>query len=108
VSYRSGSIAVAAVLLLVASGLGYVSFLRVQRQAAVAQICEASSDGRWADALAHGESAAGPDAEGRIAAECLCWAYAGEDRLNDCAKLIDRVLAHPDAHDAPSDGPILV
>ncbi len=95
-SRRTVSGAIAVVLLLTAVSMGVVSARRVQRQARVGDLCDMTRESRWDEALAIGESVAGADGEGRIAAECLCWAYAARDRLGDCTKLVDR-LAFEDA-----------
>jgi hypothetical protein len=76
-------------------GTGYVATRRVERQLEAGKICGAVRTGDWAAALAHGERATGADPDGRIAAECLCWAYAASERLDDCVALLERILAEP-------------
>jgi hypothetical protein len=80
-------------------GTGYVAARRVGRQLEAAKVCGAVREGDWARALAHGEGSVGPDADGRIAAECLCWAYAASERLDDCVGLLERILAQKEAED---------
>jgi hypothetical protein len=80
-------------------GTGYVGTKRVARQLDVGRVCGAVRAGDWAAALARGEGAAGPDADGRIAAECICWAYAATGQAGSCAALLERILAEPEAHD---------
>ena len=75
-------------------GTGYVATRRVARQLEAAKVCGAVRQGNWSAALAQGEGAAGPDPDGRIAAECLCWAYAASERLDDCVALLERILSN--------------
>jgi hypothetical protein len=86
-------------LLVALLGTGYIATQRVGRQLEVGKICGAVRSGDWAAALAHGEGAAGADPDGRIAAECICWAYAASERLDDCVGLLERILAQPDGRD---------
>jgi hypothetical protein len=72
---------------------------RVARQDAAARVCEAASAKDWARALEVPDDALGPDAEGRIAAECRCYAQLALDRAPECTALLDRLLDEPAARD---------
>jgi len=69
----------------------------VARQRAADRVCTAAGERRWADALALSHEAVGPHPEGRIAAECRCWALLARGRDAECTALIDRLLAEPEA-----------
>ncbi|MCP4004199.1 MAG: alkaline phosphatase family protein [bacterium] len=96
---RAISATLAVVLMVVAVSLGVVSARRVQRQAMVGEICDATRNSEWELALSLGDDAVDSGEEGRIAAECLCWAYAAQDRLDECVQLVEKVLADPAADD---------
>lgn len=88
-----------AALLVGLMGTGYVASKRVGHQLEVAKVCGAVRRGDWSAALAHGEGAAGPGTDGRIAAECLCWAYSASEKLDACVALLERILAQEEASD---------
>ncbi len=92
----------AGILVVLLAGLastGYVAVQRLERQLEIAGICDAAQAGEWAAAVAHGEGPTGPDEDGRIAAECLCWAYAATEQLDACVALLDRVISEPGGQD---------
>jgi len=101
---RAGlALAVAGALLVV--GWGSVNQLRVQR--AVERACDATAAGRHAEALRLSADLAGPDGEGRIAAECRCWSLLASERRGECVALLEGVLGHAEAADWVPD-PLLV
>jgi hypothetical protein len=71
----------------------------VQRQLEIADSCEAAARQDWADVLSRSPDLVGPDADGRYAAECRCWALLASERGDECTQLIEGILAHPDAAD---------
>ncbi len=72
------------------------------RQQAVMAVCDAVGEARYDDAIAQSEPLVTPDAEGRMAAECRCWALLNRDRRDECARLVDDLLvADPAAHWVP-------
>jgi hypothetical protein len=90
-------------LLVGAAGMGLWFGMEARREAprlaAIEAVCRAVEDERYDDAIAQSETLAAPDTDGRIAAECRCWALLNRDRREDCAALIDDVLQEPDARD---------
>lgn len=97
---RRGLTVALAAGLLVAAGIALLlSLQRVAEQRAVARICDAAKAERYARALELSAGRTGPDAEGRVAAECRCWALLATDREADCLELLERVLAEPGARD---------
>jgi hypothetical protein len=68
------------------------------RQLQITAVCEAIDAERYDEAIAASESLVSADPDGRIAAECRCWALLNRDRRDDCAELIDAVLV-----EAPDD-----
>jgi hypothetical protein len=99
VNRRGVLLVLALVLSAAAATSGFIALGKVRRQVAVGEICDATRESRWADAIAFGEGTAGPDAEGRVATECLCWAYGATDQLGKCTDLVERVLAEPGGAD---------
>lgn len=75
----------------------------IQRQREANAICEAASERRWDDALALSadltSATARAQPEGRIAAECRCWALLAASRDAECTALIDEALAPEEAAD---------
>jgi hypothetical protein len=99
-----------AALALTLAGLAFTALdasRRVARQQVAAGVCEAASAQQWARALELSEDAVGADAEGRVAAECRCYAQIALDRAGECAALLDRLLDDPAAQDWVPD-PVLV
>lgn len=82
--------------------LGVVSVERVGRQMRVARVCSAVFEGRFDDALLESEGLAGPDVDGRYAAECRCRALQAHGRAEGCVALLDPLLEQaPDWTPAP-------
>jgi hypothetical protein len=69
------------------------------RQRAVGELCEAVAANDWTGALEGSEGLPGGDAEGRLAAECRCWALLALDRTEECTQTLDAVLEDPAAAD---------
>jgi len=96
-------------LVLALAGLAAAAFhsaRRVARQEAAAQICEAVSMKDWDRALELPEDALGPDAEGRIATECRCYAQLALNRAGECTALLESILKASAAKDWVPD-PVL-
>ncbi len=91
--------ALALALLFVAAATGYHAVKRLIRQSAIAAAGDAVAAGRYQAALDASETLTGADAEGRIAAECRCWALLSTDREDACTRLLDGLLEQPDAAD---------
>jgi hypothetical protein len=86
-----------AALLVVAGGVGLVSYQRARDQLAVIEACEATETGDWAAALEGTQDRLGADATGRAAAECRCLALLATGAGASCVELLERVLADPEA-----------
>ncbi len=90
-------------LLVGAAGTGLWFGMEARREAprlaAIEAVCRAVEEERYDDAIAQSETLAAPDSDGRVAAECRCWALLNRDRRDDCATLIDEVLQEPAARD---------
>ncbi|MBW2391550.1 MAG: alkaline phosphatase family protein [Deltaproteobacteria bacterium] len=92
--------AAAAALMVLGYGLWYVVDARrpSQRQRQITAVCDAVGAADYDRAIEWSESLVSADSDGRIAAECRCWALLNRDRRDDCANLIDDLLlADPDA-----------
>jgi len=87
----------AVVLVGVAGLLAWNAVDRVRSQHVVRAACEAASGGRHAEALRRSAGTTGPDAEGRIAAECRCRSLLAEGRRGECVALLEEILHHPEA-----------
>lgn len=73
-----------------------------QRQQQIAALCDAVGAAQFDRAIASSEFLVSADPDGRIAAECRCWALLNRDRRDDCARLIDDLLlADPAAEWVP-------
>ena len=62
------------------------------RLAAIDAVCRAVDEQRYDEAIAQSEGLAAADPDGRIAAECRCWALLSVGRRDECATTIDDVL----------------
>ncbi|MHC4916761.1 MAG: hypothetical protein ACYTGB_14845, partial [Planctomycetota bacterium] len=86
-------------VLVVAGGVGLVSYQHVRDQLAVIEACEATETGDWAAALEGTQNRLGADATGRAAAECRCLALLATGAGAACVDLLERLLADPEAED---------
>ncbi len=86
--------AAAAALMVLGYGLWYVVDARrpSQRQQRISAVCDAVGAAEYDRAIEWSESLVSADSDGRIAAECRCWALLNRDRRDDCANLIDDLL----------------
>ncbi len=64
------------------------SWREIARQERVGEACAAANAGRWTEAIALTEDLVGPDAEGRLAAECRCWGLVATMRTGECGELV--------------------
>lgn len=94
---RRVAVALAAGLLAVAAGALVLSLDRVAEQRAVARVCDAARAEQYAKALELSEGRTGPEAEGRVAAECRCWALLAREREGECVALLEELLEAPEA-----------
>jgi len=102
----SRRLAILVPLVLVALAAGVVSVRRVGEQVAVFEACQAAERGAWGDVLARTSGRIGTDATGLAAAECRCRALLASGSGSECAALLERLLADPQASDW-SPGPEL-
>lgn len=73
-----------------------------ERQQEIQAVCSAVGEGRYDEAIERSETLIAPDNDGRIAAECRCWALLNRGQRDGCAQLIDGLLvADPDANWIP-------
>jgi len=87
-------------LLLVAGGLAIrQAIARGSEQRQILAVCDAVGEERYEAAVAGSEGLTGPGADGRVAAECRCWALLNLGRRDECAGLIDGILELDAAHD---------
>jgi hypothetical protein len=71
-----------------------------ERQLEIVAVCEAVGAERYEEAIALSQSGVvGGDADGRIAAECRCWALLNLGLRDECAGLIDSLLQSEEASD---------
>jgi len=96
---RALSFSAAVVLLGVATALAWNAVRQVRSQQAAQAVCEATSAGRHGEAVRLGEDRVGPDADGRIAAECSCWSLLATEREEACVAMLEEILATPEAED---------
>ncbi len=78
---------------------GYEARKAAPRLAAIDGVCRAVEEERYGDAIAQSEGLVAPDEDGRVAAECRCWALLNEGRRDECASLIDDLLQDEEARD---------
>lgn len=90
-------------LVLAAAAFGLWAGLEARRTAArlseVDSVCRDVEAERYDEAITRSEGLVGPDVDGRIAAECRCWALLGRGERDACAHTIDEILQHEDASD---------
>lgn len=92
-------VGIAAVLLVVAAGVGLVSIRSSREPLAVLEACDAVERGDLARALVLTESRVGPGDTGRAAAECRCRALVSQGDPGACAELLESIWLHPSAAD---------
>jgi hypothetical protein len=90
---RRVSVGLVGVLLAILGAVTYGSIRSLGRQQDVARACDAARLQRWNEALALSASITGPDADGRIATECRCWALLATSRRGECVDLVEGVLS---------------
>jgi hypothetical protein len=90
---RRVSVGLVGVLLAILGAVTYGSIRSLGRQQDVARACDAARLQRWNEALALSASITGPDADGRIATECRCWALLATSQREECVELVEGVLS---------------
>ncbi len=84
------------VLLAVAGVVGLRAVRRVERLRAAQRTCDAMARQDWPATLAASKGLVGPDSAGLQAASCRCVALVESHRREECANLVEGLLANPE------------